>query len=192
MVGMDFKNFKPCLLIAMPDLKDSDFAKSVVLLCDYQPEGAVGIVINSKTNLTLNEALSFSKGALLPEYLDFPLYTGGPVDAQRIWIVCEKAVYPQFQGQDLGGGVGLIEEGDILIEDKVVLTRQQLRVFHGYAGWGVGQLEAEIAKSFWLTAPITRELVFLTPLGEIWEKAILGLGIDPTHLQGAGDTKVLN
>lgn len=185
MVGfMDFKNFKPCLLIAMPELKDTIFEKSVVLLSDYEDGGAMGFVINQETGVTLDEALSFSEGDLLSGYKSYPLYFGGPVDPERIWIVYDQTAYPNVKGFALGKDVALAEEGQILIDQKVILSPSELRVFHGYAGWGAQQLEEEIASSVWLTTEVTRELVFETPVDQIWEKAIRNLGIDPAKLQG--------
>lgn len=184
MKGMDFQNFKPCLLIAMPELEDPSFEKSVVLLSDYEDEGALGFVINRPTDITLGQALSLSEGELLKPYQDYTLHYGGPVDPHRIWIVYDGQVYSSDDGADLGGGVALAQEGEILKDESVLLTPNQLRVYHGYAGWGEQQLISEIAASFWLTTDITRELVFETPTEKMWEKAIESIGIDPHKLQG--------
>lgn len=189
---MDFRNFKPCLLIAMPDLADTAFAKTVVLLTEYENDGAYGFIINRETHLQLNEALSFSKGELQDAYKTYPLYSGGPVDNSRIWILYDQKAYRKNSGVDLGSGVSLAEEGQILIDDKIELQPNEMKVFHGSASWGAKQLESEIAQSSWITAQISKELIFDTPTHEIWEKAIRQLGVDPQNLHGGPRSSILN
>ncbi len=189
---MDFRNFKPCLLIAMPELTDPNFAKSVVLLSDYEDKGAVGFVLNHETTLTLNEALNFSTGDLVEPYKTYPLHLGGPVDPQRIWILYQQNAYRKVLGVDLGDGVAMAEDGQLLIDHKIEMLPSEVKVFHGSAGWSAKQLQTEIVQSFWLTTKISKELIFETPIDEMWEKAIRKLGIDPTHLQGGVNSQILN
>lgn len=189
---MDFRNFKPGLLIAMPELTDPNFAKSVVLLTDYEDLGAVGFILNRETDLTLNEALSFSTGDMVDAYKSYPLHLGGPVDPTRIWILYQQKAYPDILGIDLGDQISLAEEGQILIDHKFELKPNEVKVFHGSAGWDAKQLEAEIKQSFWLTTKISKELIFQTPVENMWEKAIRDLGIDPNHLQGGPNSQILN
>lgn len=179
---MDFRNFSPCLLIAMPELKDPNFEKAVVLLSDYTPEAAVGFVVNKPSELKLGTSVTLSEGEINPGYQDLRLWHGGPVDQQRIWIVYDQQAYDGPHGVVLSPGVCLAQDIEVLLNNEKTLTPSQLKVVNGYAGWGAKQLDAEIAASFWITASITRELLFLTAPEKMWETAIKALGIDATKL----------
>lgn len=181
--AMDFRAFSPCFLVAMPDLKDPNFEKSVVLLSDYTPEGALGFVVNRPSaSLKLGSSVTISQGEINPEYGETPLWTGGPVDPQKIWVLYDRMAYEDPQGVKLADGVNLARDIGILLNHEKTLRPEQMRIIHGYAGWGQKQLEAEITSSLWITAPISRELLFLTAPEHMWNQAIRGLGIDATRL----------
>lgn len=167
----------------MPELKDPNFEKSVVLLSDYTPEGALGFVINKPSaSLKLGTSVTLSQGDLNPGYQETRLWTGGPVDPQKIWVIYDRNVYDDPQSVRLADGVNLAHDIGILLNKEKVLRPDQIRVIHGYSGWGEKQLEAEIAASLWITAPISRELLFLTEPERVWNQAIRGLGIDVNSL----------
>lgn len=161
------------LLIADPFLKDPNFLRTVVLLCEHNEEGAVGFVINRQYKNTIDE--------LIPE-LDghtIPVYYGGPVEENGIHFLHQ---YPDqipggkeimkgiYWGGDFDALVNLIKTGAVDIA--------KIRFFIGYSGWSAGQLEEEIVEKTWLTVKATRKLVFHTKFEEIWKDALKHLGGD--------------
>lgn len=179
---MDFKNFKPCFLIAMPELDDPNFNKSVILLTDYNESGASGFVINRPTDIKLGASIVLTEGALNPDYANLCLWYGGPVEPQKIWIVYNGAMASHDLSSDLGDDIMIAREIDILTNHEKTIPNNHLRIFHGYAGWGAQQLDSEIAASAWITCPLSQKLIFDTAPHEIWQAAIKNMGFDPAKL----------
>lgn len=169
----------PTLLLSMPQLTDPNFARTVVLLCEHSPEGAFGLVVNRPTTTSAAEAVQLEppvrhdSGVLL--------WTGGPVEPQRGWILL--AGNPDGHAVEIADGLYLSTSPVLLralIEGGSDLPS---RILTGYAGWGPGQLDMEIAASAWLTTSVDPELIFETPAEQMWERAIRQLGADPGLLQ---------
>jgi putative transcriptional regulator len=150
----------PALLLSMPQLMDPNFHRAVVLLCEHTAEGAFGLIINRPTETSASEAVQL----MPPPDRDggLNLWTGGPVEPQRGWILTGD------------------EPHDI---DSIETAPRRTRVLTGYAGWGPGQLDAELAASAWLIADIDPHLVFDVKAPDMWEAAIRRLGADPGKLQ---------
>lgn len=169
----------PTLLVSMPQLLDPNFARTVVLLCEHSPQGAFGLVVNRPSDTPAAEAVQLAP----PPSRDSgaPLWSGGPVEPHRGWILLGEP--PEgADSVEVSNGVFLTTSLDVLrriVEDG--WTRA--RIFTGYAGWGPGQLDEEIAASAWLTVEIDGTLIFDTPADQMWEAAIRGLGADPGLLQ---------
>ena len=181
-------SFAPTLLLAMPQLRDPNFVRSVVLLCEHGAQGALGFVVNRPTEVRAVDAVVLDPPASGDSGL--MLWAGGPVESQRGFLLL---------GDDPGvADSERVAEGFHLTASVDVLRRlltaapadtalRRARLLLGYAGWGPGQLDAELTASAWLTAPTEPSLVFETPPAEMWERAIRGLGVDPMALQlGAG------
>ena len=171
----------PVLLLSMPQLVDPNFARSVVLLCDHGADGAFGLVVNRPSELSAAEAVEFEPP--LAGTNDLPLHIGGPVEPTRGWILTAAA--PEgVESKDVGAGLYLSASPTFL---RRVLTSRPLprrtQVFAGYAGWGPGQLDAELAQSAWLIMPVELDLIFEIPPAVVWEMAIRRLGADPHLLQ---------
>jgi putative transcriptional regulator len=161
------------LLIAEPFLKDPNFMRTVVLLCDHQEEGSFGFVLNKVFNHTLDELMNDMAE------LKLPVFYGGPVQMDTIHFLHQ---YPEkipgsfqvlegiYWGGDFETAITLIKEGEIDI------TR--IRFFIGYSGWGNGQLTDELKEKSWLMAQATRKLVFHHKADEIWKDALKHLGGD--------------
>jgi putative transcriptional regulator len=114
------------------------------------------------------------------------LWTGGPVEPQRGFLLLGND--PGVEDSEcITDGFHLTASVDVLrrlletTPDE--LARQRCRLLLGYAGWSPGQLDGELAQSAWLTAPVDPELVFETEAGDMWERAIRSLGVDPMALQ---------
>jgi len=163
----------------MPQMLDPNFARTVVLLCEHSSEGAFGLVVNRPTETPAAKAVHLepppaTDGGTL-------LWVGGPVEPQRGWILMPAAP-PDGEALEVTEGVYLSTSLDVL--RAVIEGRDQRpRVLTGYAGWGPGQLDEELAQSAWLTADVTPQLVFETASNDMWEAAIRQLGADPGQLQ---------
>lgn len=180
-VSMSDSWLAPTLLLAMPQMIDPNFARSVVLLCKHEREGAMGLVVNKRTDTRAASLVLLDPPPKRDTGLE--IWVGGPVEPQRGWLLLG---YDPGTDESLaiGEGLYLSASADVLrrlIEDGAGNTEH--RVFLGYAGWGGGQLEAELAASAWLTADVSKALVFDTDPERMWETAIRSLGIDPYALQ---------
>ena len=171
----------PALLLSMPQLIDPNFARTVVLLCEHAPEGAFGLVVNRPSETAAAEAVSLEPPIEHPNKL--PLLIGGPVEPERGWILT-TTLPDGVEARELGAGL-LLSASPLLL--RQVLTARPLphhtHVLAGYAGWGPGQLDAELAASAWLIMPVELDLIFETPAASAWEQAIRRLGADPHLLQ---------
>jgi putative transcriptional regulator len=174
--------FKPTLLLSMPQLQDPNFARTVVLLCDYVPEGAFGLVLNRPTEIPASSMVKLEPPVVSGNSL--PLCIGGPVEPERGWILLgdqpDESEYRTIQE-----GVYLSTSPTLLRRVLAASPAPRARVLAGYAGWGPGQLDEELAQSAWLMAELEVDLVFDVPLAAMWETAIRRLGADPSALQAS-------
>jgi putative transcriptional regulator len=171
----------PVLLLSMPQLVDPNFARTVILLCEHAPEGAFGLVVNRPAEVSAAEAVQLEPP--LERANELPLLIGGPVEPQRGWILTASA--PEgAEAREVGAGLYLSASPVLL---RQVLTARvaprRTQVLAGYAGWGPGQLDAELAESAWLIMPVELDLIFEIPPAAAWEMAIRRLGADPHLLQ---------
>jgi putative transcriptional regulator len=171
----------PALLLSMPQLIDPNFHKSVVLLCEHAAEGAFGLVVNRPSDISAAAAVRLEPPVDGPN--DLPLLIGGPVEPQRGWILTAQ---PPEDVEYRGVGAGLYLSASPVLLRRVLMARplpRRTHVFAGYAGWGAGQLDAELAESSWLIMPVELDLIFEIPSAVSWEMAIRRLGADPHLLQ---------
>jgi putative transcriptional regulator len=171
----------PALLLSMPQLTDPNFARSVILLCEHASEGAFGLIVNRPADVTAAAAVHLEPPIDGPN--DLPLLLGGPVEPQRGWILTSSAP-DDVDARPVGAGLYL--SASPLLLRRVLTARPLPRrtlVLAGYAGWGPGQLDAELAQSAWLIMPVELDLIFEVPPGASWEMAIRRLGADPHLLQ---------
>ena len=159
------------LLIAEPFLKDPNFMRTVVLLCDHQQEGSFGLVLNKHFKLTLDE--------LIPEFegMKIPVFEGGPVQLDTLHFL---HTYPEHlpgshqitDGVYWGGDFEMMK--DLLIRGK--LDQKRIRFFVGYSGWGTNQLEEEMRSKSWLTTKAKKNIIFHHTTSEIWKDSLGLLG----------------
>jgi putative transcriptional regulator len=170
----------PALLLSMPQLDDPNFRRSVVLLCQHTPDGAWGLVLNRPTGTAAAEAVRLDPPVALDNGLE--LWTGGPVEPERGCLLL---------GQDPNDIESVQVCPGIYISGSATLLRRLLegerpprtRLLMGYAGWGAGQLDAELRESAWLIMQIELDLIFDVPPADMWEAAIRRLGAEPGSLQ---------
>jgi putative transcriptional regulator len=171
----------PALLLSMPQLVDPNFARTVVLLCEHAAEGAFGLIVNRPSEVSASAAVHLEPPIEQPN--DLPLLIGGPVEPQRGWILTTA---PPDDVESKGLGAGLHLSASPLLLRRVLGARplpRRTHVLAGYAGWGPGQLDAELADSAWLIMPVELDLIFEIPAAAAWEMAIRRLGADPHALQ---------
>ncbi len=174
----------PGVLIAVPQLADPNFHRSVVMMIQHDRDGALGLIVNQPTH---HGCVDVTTGFGLPwgGDGDARLRRGGPVEPQSLWML-----HPDGWGFD---ETMRVADGLSVSRSREALTRMceageaELCLLVGYAGWGPGQLEREIAAGSWITGPSVADMVFEWAPDEVWLRALSNLGIDPAHLvEGAG------
>jgi putative transcriptional regulator len=173
------ESFEPALLVSMPQLQDPNFARAVVLLCDFAPEGAFGLVVNRPTEMPASSMVKLEPAVIGANAL--PLCIGGPVEPERGWILLAEP--PQTDYRTICEGVYLSTSPVLLRHVLSTTPAPRVRVLAGYAGWGPGQLDEELAQSAWLIGSVDTDLLFDVAPSEMWETAIRRLGADPSSLQ---------
>lgn len=173
-------NLEHHFLIAMPNLQDSFFAKSVVFLCEHNERGAMGLIINRPAELSVHDLFDQVNLKLSrPEFALQTVHFGGPVQPERGFVLHSPrgswnssfAISERF---------ALTSSRDILLAMQDGEGPDQLFITLGYSGWEAGQLEHEIAQNAWLTvrAPDDLSLIFNTPNPERYHAALGLLGIN--------------
>ena len=171
----------PLMLLSMPQMADPNFARTVVLLCDYTEDGAFGLVVNRQmTEPAWTMVRTEPPVAVNP---DLHLWIGGPVNPQRTWVLMSEAQGPDEEQREVAPGVLLSVSHELTLQLLQAPPSARARVIVGYSGWGPGQLDKEIAASAWLLTAVDSNLIFGVPPEEMWETAIRRLGTDPFALQ---------
>lgn len=173
------------LLIAMPSMRDSRFARSVICICAHSPEGAMGLILNRPIQKLSFDALLRQVGVeAVPPQRDICLLNGGPVDEGRGFVLHTNE-WREEGSLPVEGGFAITANVDILKAIAEGSGPRQCVLALGYAGWGPGQLDAEIAESAWLIAPPDEELLFGGEVKTKWERALSKLRVDPSRIVGA-------
>ncbi len=164
-------------LLAMPSLEDVNFSRSVTLICEHNEEGALGVVINRPTNLSVREI--FVQLDLEEKGIDCSnvVHFGGPVQSERGLVLHENLGSWEYT-LPITDSLGLTTSKDILNALSKGKGPDSFIFVLGYAGWIGGQLEAEIQENSWLIVPSSREILFETPIEQRWTKAAALAGID--------------
>lgn len=174
------------ILIAMPAMSDPRFERGVVLICSHSGEGAMGLIINKPIPDLAFPALLDQVGvARTPECRAIPVLFGGPVEQGRGFVL-HSADWSSDKGtMAIPGGLAMTATQDVLDALGTGAGPQQALLALGYAGWGPGQLEAEIARNDWLTADLPEALAFGPDSGGKWAAALASLRVDPLTLSAA-------
>jgi putative transcriptional regulator len=173
----------PLLLVSMPQMADPNFAQTVVLLCDYTEEGAFGLVLNRPMTEPAWQLIRTEPPIRIDPELR--LWVGGPVDLQRTWVLMSEAQGPDEDQREISPGVLLSVSHELTLRLLQAPPSSRARVMVGYAGWGPGQLDKELAESAWLTTDVDAALVFGVAPDQMWETAIRKLGAEPAALQSS-------
>lgn len=150
-------------LIAMPNMVDPNFAKTLTYICEHTEKGALGVVVNRLADMSLRDLLlQVGMSADGAGIADEPVFYGGPVQPDRGFVLHQPLGNWQST-LSVGTATGLTTSKDILQSISAGAGPDRLLVTLGYAGWGAGQLENEIALNGWLTVEANLELVFELP-----------------------------
>ena len=167
----------------MPAMADERFAGTVIYLCEHNARGALGIVINRPTDLTLQSLFERVdlKLEIAPRAAE-PVLFGGPVQVERGFVLHDQPEAQYSSSLSLPDGLALTTSKDVLEAVAGGAGPHRLLVTLGYAGWGEGQLEQELARNAWLTMPADRAVLFDVPYAERFEAALGLLGISSAML----------
>ena len=171
----------PVLLLSMPQMADPNFARTVVLLCDYTDRGAFGLVVNRPMTEPAWTLIKTDPAVRVNP--DLHLWIGGPVDMQQTWVLMSEPHGPDEEQREISPGVLLSVSQELTLKMLQSPPSSKARVLVGYAGWGPGQLDRELAASGWLMLDVDAQLIFGVPPERMWETAIRRLGADPAGLQ---------
>ncbi len=171
-------------LIAMPQLADPNFFHTVTYICEHNQDGALGIVINRPLDISLGEVLDHMRIECEDEAIrDHNVFFGGPVQPEQGFVL-HRPVGGWEATLPVTDEIGVTTSRDVLQAIARGEGPAQFLVALGYAGWGAGQLEAEIKENAWLNGPAEPKIIFEAPHGQRWEAAAALLGVDLRLLSG--------
>jgi putative transcriptional regulator len=177
------ENLTGHFLIATPQMPDPRFREQVIYICAHTWEGAMGVAINKpNTEITMLEILLSTNIPLPPGPLP-PVYTGGPVEMESGFILYSSEVH-RSSALSITPTIALSRESRLLEDISKGQGPKDFLFLLGYAGWGPGQLEAELLENSWLTVPGDKDILFHTPDESKWKTAAHRFGIDISMLSG--------
>ncbi|HEX5551982.1 MAG TPA: YqgE/AlgH family protein [Chitinophagaceae bacterium] len=159
------------VLIANPFLKDPNFSRSVILLCEHRSEGSFGFVFNRLFTQTLDDLIAEP----VPEGI--PVYLGGPVQMDTLHFIHRvprlieggvKVLSGIYWGGDFERAIELLNMG--------MINGSQIKFFIGYAGWNSGQLATEMQENSWIVSRVTRKLLFDETGSNVWTESLRSMG----------------
>jgi putative transcriptional regulator len=180
-------------LIAMPGLEDAAFSKSVVYVCEHSERGALGLVINKPSDLSMRGL--FEKVDLplhRDDLINAPVLQGGPVHTERGFVLHDAMVANTLTPSDpptpsdesiyastmtIEGGLEMTTSKDVLEALSIGAGPKRVLISLGYSAWGEGQLESELAENSWLTVGADVDVIFDTPVEQRYERAMGLLGL---------------
>ena len=173
-------------LIAMPGLEDAIFSKSVVFMCEHSARGALGIVINKPSEITVAGLFDKVELPLLRTDLTHdPVFQGGPVQVERGFVLHPQIRFDTEQADGraysstmaIAGGLAMTSSKDVLEALSTGGGPQKILVSLGYSSWGEGQLESELGANSWLTVDADHAIIFDTPVEQRYDRALALLGV---------------
>jgi len=162
-------------LIAVPGLRDPNFERTVVLICDHSNDGAFGLVIN---RILLNSFIPYLSWLDIKKSLtDLPVFYGGPVKPEQGYMLYVPGGN-HYASMPVSDGLALTTTKEILVDVAEGKGPNKFLFALGYAGWAAGQIEYELMMDGWLVAPVDNNIIFDVPVGERWKAAAELIGVD--------------
>ena len=174
----------PVFVIAVPEMQDPNFVKTVVLILQQGAEGALGVVLNRETTLRLRE-LCHDHDIEYAGPSEKRVRLGGPVQPEQ-GLVVYSAEHSDPDGRPVGDRLRVSASTGTLSR-LCNLQGGRFHCFSGYAGWAPGQLEREINEGSWIVTPVDASLVLDHPPDRMWEQALRDNGLDPAAIVPGGD-----
>jgi putative transcriptional regulator len=172
------------LLVAMPQMEDSRFERSVIYMCAHNSDGAMGLVVNRLFDaITFPDLLEQLSIETTPKTEQIRVHFGGPVESGRGFVL-HSDDYVRDGTLKVRSGFALTATVDILKAMAVGEGPRRSLLALGYSGWGPGQLESEIAANGWLIVPANPALVFEPDLDDKWQLALAATGVTVASLSG--------
>jgi putative transcriptional regulator len=187
-------DLKHHFLIAMPGLEDETFARSVIYMCEHSARGAMGLIINKPSDISMR--LLFDKVELplrREDLMQNPVGHGGPVQTERGFVLHDplraplsdplSTDKPEQEGSayastlTVPGGLEMTTSRDVLEALSSGAGPRRVLVTLGYSSWGEGQLESELGENTWLTVPASADVIFDVPMAERYDRALDLLGL---------------
>ncbi len=177
------------ILLATPSMDDYIFKDSVVLICQHDDEGSMGLILNHKQDINVFDVLDDmglckeprKRGEAQMRFEERPVHEAGPVDTYRGFVLHESnRIYESTMS--VNEGIYLTTSKDILEQIADGKGPERFLLLLGYAGWGAGQLEQELIDNDWILAESSQELVFDTPTADQWAMAARRVGIERSQL----------
>jgi putative transcriptional regulator len=172
-------------LIAMPGMGEGTFAGTVIYMCEHTEKGALGLVINKPIDITLKSLFEKVELSLDRDDLaEVPVYFGGPVQTERGFVLHEQISLeghggsPYNSSLKIEGGLEMTTSKDVLEAISSGAGPKKVLVTLGYSGWAAGQLEDEMSRNGWINVDAEPGIIFDTPVGQRYDKALSLLGID--------------
>lgn len=168
------------LLISEPFMLDPNFTRSVVLVCEHNEEGTLGLILNQPSSLFLKDAIEM-EGI---QETSFPLYIGGPVEMDSLQFI-HKCFDRLNSGVELGDGIywgGNFEALKLLMRNGEI-KEDEIKFFLGYSGWSDKQLEDEMKENTWIISnDFNPDLVFVNAEENLWKEVVINLGPKYAHI----------
>ncbi|MCB1517165.1 MAG: YqgE/AlgH family protein [Hyphomicrobiaceae bacterium] len=187
------QSLKGQFLIAMPQMNDSRFERSVIFMVDHNEQGAMGLIVNKPLDdLNFGDVLDDLDLAPDEESEDHPVFArelpvwnGGPVEPGRGFVLHSADYYQQGASVRIRSDIVLSANHDILSAIATEHGQPDKSLFAlGYAGWGPGQLDVEMAENAWLNVKGDASLVFSVPADQRYMQALASIGLNPANLSG--------
>lgn len=162
---------KGILLLSDPFLKDPNFIRTAVLICDHNEEGDIGFILNKKTDQILGDVVEIADG------LTLPVFEGGPVEQQTLHFIHRR---PDIITEGIEISTGIYWGGDFDVAIAALhnkeITDAQIRFFIGYSGWSAGQLQEEVEEKSWIITTPDVGISFSLEAEQIWKRSMQQLG----------------
>jgi putative transcriptional regulator len=172
------------LLVAMPQMLDERFAKSVIYMCAHTEDGAMGLVLNKVLeNIDFPDLLDQLDLTIPPRGRDIRVHFGGPVESGRGFVL-HSADYIQEGTMVIDESIAMTATTDILRDISEGGGPRNSLLALGYSGWGPGQLDSELQANGWLSVSADDTLIFGTDPRLTWQGALAKMGIDVSMLSG--------
>lgn len=182
-----YSSYRGQYLIATPAMGDPRFQKTVIFLCAHDASGAMGLIVNrSKLDLVISDLLDHIGVEGDVKVADTPVLEGGPIDIDRGFVLHSSDWFRDDQTLKVSDALGLSTTKDALEALVAENAPDKAMLAIGYAGWGPGQLETEIADNAWLVAGGDDAIVFDTNMDTKWSDALSRIGISPENLSALG------